>query len=495
LVKERARGRRLIVLLAVLALIVAACGGGGDEEEGAGSGDDGGGGGEGGEEVSGSATLLTAFTEPQDLEGVENLIAAFNEQYPDAEITHEGSPSFEEQALTRVEGGNPPEMMFIPQPGLLKDFYDRGAALPMDFLDLEALEGEYVPGLLQAGTLEDQLVGLPVRLSVKSLVWYRNDVFSENGYEVPETWEDMVTLTEQINSDMGGEGTSPWCIGIENATATGWTLTDWVEDVMLRLHGGDVYDEWVGHDVTFTSPEVTEAFQQVADLWFTEGNVLGGQQNIVQTSFSAAPEPMFEDPPACLLHRQASFIQGSFPEDMEYGTNYDFFYLPPIEAGTGENPMLTAGDLLALFDVNPVTQAFAEFAATAEGQEAWAQAGSMLCGNSNCSPDAYPDDATTKQGELLANASEARFDASDLMPSQVGAGSFWNQGTQWVAGEQELEPTLQAIDDAWPEGACGVGGVGANCAAGASGAEGDASEAGTDASEADAAAPSEAVSE
>lgn len=474
--KERARGRRLIVLLAILALIAAACGGGGDAEEDAGGGE--GGGEEGGGEVSGSATLLTAFTEDQDIEGVENLIAAFNEQYPDAEISHEGSPSFEEQALTQVEGGSPPEMMFIPQPGLLKDFYDRGAALPMDFLDTEAIEEEYVPGLLQAGTLEDQLVGLPVRLSVKSLVWYRTDVFQENGYEIPETWEDMVALTDQIRSDIGGEGGAPWCIGIENATATGWTLTDWIEDAMLRLHGGDVYDEWVGHDVEFTSPEVTEAFEQVADLWFTEGNVLGGRQNIVQTSFSAAPEPMFEEPPACLLHRQASFVQGSFPEDMEYGTNYDFFILPPIEGGTGENPMLTAGDLLAIFEDNALTQAFAEFAATAEGQEAWAQAGSMLCASSNCSPDVYPDEATTKQGEALASASEARFDASDLMPSQVGAGAFWNQGTQWVAGEQELEPTLQAIDDAWPDGACGVGGVGANCASsGTDDTEADASEA------------------
>lgn len=447
------------MVLAALMSVAAACSGGG--EGGAGPDDQPTATPSG---VSGEAKLLTPFVEERDLEGVDNLIAAFNERYPDAEIAHHASGSFEAQAMMRVENGDPPEMMFIPQPGLLKTFYDNGDLVAMNnFVDVETVESEYVPGVLQSGVMNEDLVGLPVRLNIKSLVWYRTDTFEQNGYEVPQTWEDLVALTEQIKSDMGAEGTSPWCVGIENATATGWALTDWVEDVMLRLHGGDVYDQWVGHDVPFDSPEVREAFDEVANIWFTEGNVLGGSQSIVQTDVAASTEPMFEDPPGCLLHRQAGFIQGSFPENAEYGVNYDFFYLPPIEAGTGESPVLTAGDLLAIFEDTPVTRAFAAFAATAEAQEAWAQAGSMVCSNASCSPDAYPDDATTKQGELLANATEARFDASDLMPAEIGTDSFWTEGTAWAAGEQQLGQTLQAIDAAWPEGACGVSGVGSNC--------------------------------
>ncbi|MBW3603909.1 MAG: extracellular solute-binding protein [Actinobacteria bacterium] len=473
MIKERARGRRLIVLLAVLALIAAACGGGGDEESSS-NGTEGGGGGEGGGDVSGSATILSAFTEPADVAGVEAMIAAFQEQFPEASITHEGSPSFEEQALTRVEGGSPPEMMFIPQPGLMKDFFDRGAALPLDFVDTSSIEEEYVPGTMLAGTIGDQIVGLPARLTIKSLVWYPLPAFTDAGYEVPQTWQDMLDLTEQIKSDMGGQGTAPWCVGIESGTATGWVLTDWVEDVVLRQHGPDIYDQWVGHETVFDSPEITSAFEQVGEIWFTEGNVLGGRPNIVQTSFQAAAGPMFEDPPACMLHRQASFAPQLFPEDLEYGTDYDFFYLPPIEdGGTGDNPMLTAGDLLVAFDDSPVVQEFIKFAGTVEAQEAWAAEGNYLCPNSGCDPGIYPSDALTKQGELLAEASSARFDASDLMPAQVGTGAFWSEGTSWVAGEKELQPALQAIDQTWPEGACGVGGIGPNCEAAASSSGGE----------------------
>jgi alpha-glucoside transport system substrate-binding protein len=449
-----------VVLLAFLVLVAAACNSGEDSVDGDNASD--GPSATASDGMSGEATLFTAYVESQDLEALDNVIAAFNERYPDAEISHEASPSFEEQALLRVENGDAPEMMMILQPGLLKTFYEEGDLVAMnDFVDIETVESEYVPGVLQSGMMEDNLVGLPVRLNIKSLVWYRSDIFEQNGYALPETWEDLVALTDQIRSDLGGTGTAPWCIGIENANATGWVLTDWVEDVMLRRHGGDVYDRWVGHEVMFDSPEVRQAFEDVADIWFTEGNVLGGQQSIVQTSFFAAPEPMFEDPPTCLMHRQAGFIQGSFPEDAEYGVNYDFFYLPPME-GT-ERPVLTAGDLLAIFKDTPVTRAFAQFVASAEGQEAWARAGGMVCANATCSPGAYPDDATSKQGELLANATEARFDASDLMPAEIGTKWFWSEGTAWAAGEQQLDQALQAIDNAWPEGACGVSGIGPNC--------------------------------
>jgi alpha-glucoside transport system substrate-binding protein len=447
------------VLLAVLALIAAACGGGdGDGEAAEGGGTEGGG------DVSGSMTILGAITEPPDVEAIDAMIANFTEQFPDADITYEGSPSFEEQALTRVEGGNPPAMMFVPQPGLMKDFFDRGAAIPLDFVDVDTIEQDYVPGSLQAGTIGGQLVGIPIRLQAKSLVWYPLPAFEENGYQAPETWQEMLDLTEQIASDMGGQGTAPWCIGIESGQATGWVLTDWVEDVMLRLHGPDAYDRWVGGELDFTSPEVTAAFEEVGNIWFNDNWVLGGRQNIVQTNFNSATAPLFEDPPACMLHRQASFIPVAFPEGTEYGTDYDFFYLPPIEdGGTGENPMLTAGDMMVAFENTPLVREFIQYASTAEAQEIFAESGSMLCPNANCDPNVYPSDSFVKAGELLANASSARYDASDLMPAQVGSGSFWSEGTAWVAGEQDLQPALQGMDDTWPEGACGVGGVGPDC--------------------------------
>jgi alpha-glucoside transport system substrate-binding protein len=52
--------------------------------------------------------------------------------------------------------------------------------------------------------------------------------------------------------------------------------------------------------------------------------------------------------------------------------------------------------------------------------------------------------------EVMQNAEVARFDGSDLMPADVGAGEFWTQATAMVNGEASVDAGAAAIDAAWP---------------------------------------------
>ena len=61
-------------------------------------------------------------------------------------------------------------------------------------------------------------------------------MFEAGGYEIPQTLGELTALSDQIVADGG----TPWCIGAESGVATGWVLTDWMEDFMLRLEGEDV---------------------------------------------------------------------------------------------------------------------------------------------------------------------------------------------------------------------------------------------------------------
>jgi alpha-glucoside transport system substrate-binding protein len=52
--------------------------------------------------------------------------------------------------------------------------------------------------------------------------------------------------------------------------------------------------------------------------------------------------------------------------------------------------------------------------------------------------------------EILQDESaEFRFDASDLMPAAVGAGSFWQGMTEWIEGA-ETDKVLSDIESSYP---------------------------------------------
>ena len=147
------------------------------------------------------------------------------------------------------------------------------------------------------------------------MVWYPKDDFDAAGYTVPETWDELIALSDQIVAD----GSTPWCVGFESEGSTGWPATDWMEDIMLRTAGADVYDQWYKHEIPFNDPAVKAAGEQFGDVMFKDGYVLGGAAATPDIAFGDAPLPMFEDPPKCWLHRQASFINSFFPEDAKAG--------------------------------------------------------------------------------------------------------------------------------------------------------------------------------
>ncbi len=182
----------------------------------------------------------------------------------------------------------------------------------------------------------------------KSQVFYPKAQFDDAGYEVPETWEELMALTQMIADD----GDPAWCIGIESGAATGWAATDWTEEMMLRTTSLENYDAWVEGTLPFDSPEVRNAIEAWSEIWFNPDYVFGGTDGIVTTNFGDSPTGMFEDPPQCWLHKQGNFITGFFPEGVEYGADWDFFYLPAVDEEYGE-PYLVAGDLNAHVQRSP----------------------------------------------------------------------------------------------------------------------------------------------
>lgn len=401
-----------------------------------------------GEFSGGVVTALGPFTDADEV--IFNDMVKTFEDATGIDVQYTGTKEFEATIKTRVDAGDAPDVVDFPQPGLLGNFVAQGKVIDAStFLDVDALAANYNQSWLDMATMEGPdgpiMAGIWERVNGKSLVWYAKDDFEAAGYAIPTTWDELLALTEQIKAD----GDTPWCFGIESGAATGWPATDWTEEMMLRTTSLENYDKWVSGELDFASPEVQKAIETWSDLLLTEGNVAGGGAAIVGTFFGDAPKPMFEDPPKCWLHKQGNFITSFFPEGTEAGTDYGFFYLPGIDPAYG-SPVLVAGDIWATFADKPEAKALIEWFTKGEHLKPWLAVGGAISPHNDSDLTWYGSDVERGIAEIILNATSLRFDASDLMPGQVGAGSFWTGMTDYVSGTKDLTTVLGEIDASWP---------------------------------------------
>ena len=385
-----------------------------------------------------------------DQELVENVLAYFAVA-TGADVRYAGSDSFEQQIVVDAEAGSAPNVAVFPQPGLVSDMAKRGFVTPLGDETANWVRDNYAAGQswVDLGTFSgpdgnDGLFGLFYKVDVKSLVWYNPENFKDFGYDVPQSMEDLKALTEQMVAD----GNTPWCIGLGSGGATGWPATDWVEDMMLRTQEPAVYDKWVSNEIKFDDPAVVGAIEEFG--WFARNDdfVSGGAGAVASTDFRDSPKGLFSSPPQCMMHRQASFIPAFFPEGTEMGLDADFFYFPAYEGKELGNPVLGAGTIWSITNDSTGAQALMEFLKSPIAHEVWMAQQGFLTPLKSVNTDLYATDTLKKMGEILLSADTFRFDASDLMPGGVGAGSFWTGMVDYAGGKPAAEVAAE-IQSSW----------------------------------------------
>lgn len=463
---SKKRTRWLIAVFVVLAMVVAACGDG----DGADDGDTdtttaGGDGGDGSVENA----EFNLFGAPVGVEGdaLEGFIDVYSEE-TGADISYRGSADFEQELRIAVDGGDPPSVAATPQPASICEFANDGHLVSLEDMgfDIAAMEENHSAYWMGLGQCDDgNHYGIPWFPNFKSVVFYHMPTFEENGYEIPETYEDMLALSQQMVDD----GQTPWCIGFEDGGGTGWAATDWVEDIFVRLHGADVYADWYNHDIPFNDPAVVEAFDTFGDLVFAEGFVLGGASNMPGINVQDTPGPLFSDPAGCAMYKQGSFATNWFEQQPDYEEGEDaeigVFAFPTIDGNTGA---MGGGDTIIVFDDSPevaqvvkdwvtpewlCTLASATGGGVAEHGGHGVEGVERLPGHKDVNLDCYESESARTFAEAITSALEANtfvFDASDLMPPEVGQGAFWTGMIDWAQGTPTQE-VVDSVEAAWPE--------------------------------------------
>jgi alpha-glucoside transport system substrate-binding protein len=394
-----------------------------------------------------TVSVFTSILAPEDAQHKQSYKEF--EKCTGATIKYEGSSDFEAALKVRVDGGNAPDLAYIPQPGLLANLVKKNAvkAAPKSVEDL--VDQNWSPDWKKYGSVNGKFYAAPLGASVKSFVWYSPKYFTANNLTVPTTWDDMIKLSDTI----AGKGIKPWCAGFQSGAASGWPGTDWIEDILLRTGGADAYDKWVDHGIPFNDPQVQAAFDKAGTILKSDKYVNGGYGGVKTINSTRFQDGGLTIPKGtCALHRQASFYAAQWDKSLKIAPDGDIFafYLPPIDASKGK-PVLGAGEFVAAFNDRPEVQAFQTYLASKEWANGKAKLGGWASANKGLDAANVADPIQKLSVQLLQDPNATfRFDGSDLMPAAVGAGTFWKGMVNWING-QDTKQVTDAIEASWPK--------------------------------------------
>jgi alpha-glucoside transport system substrate-binding protein len=394
---------------------------------------------------------VSVYSTIVDIEAT-NLEAAWEpfEQCTGITVKYEGSKEFETQIGVRAQAGTAPDVAIFPQPGLMADQAKAGNLKEAPKAVADLVDKNWSADWKKYGTVDGKFYTAPMLANVKGYVWYAPKTFQEKGWEVPKTWDEMLTLSRTIADD---QTMKPWCAGFESGEATGWPGTDWIEDVVLRAEGPEVYDQWVSHQIPFNDPKIVEAINTTGEILLNQDFVNGGfgdVRSILTTGFAQAGQPVLDG--QCAMHHQANFQAANWPEGTVVAPDGDVwaFMTPPIDASRGES-ITGGGEMIGAYKDTPEVQAYLTYMASADFANNRVKLGGVISANKGLDPNNAQSELDKQSIKLLQNpATVFRFDGSDLMPGAVGSNSFWKGIVTWINGTP-AQQVADSIESSWPK--------------------------------------------
>ncbi len=357
-------------------------------------------------------------------------------------VQYEGTRDLTAVLKTRVEGNNPPDIAILPNPGLAMEYAKQGKLVPLDgFMDMNQLKKDYAKAWLDVGTYNGKLYAIVFKAANKGTIWYSPKRFKEKGYQIPKTWDELLSLSDKIAKDGG----VPWSIAAESGSASGWPLTDWIAQIVLTQSGPEVYDKWVKHEIPWTDPAIKKAFQTFGEIATHKGWVLNGVDGILATNFVDGSYAIMDG--SAYMYYLGDFTQGfiakQYPKAVP-GKDYAFFPWPTI------NPKYAGGitggcDVVVMFKDTPAARSFIEYLASAKAQEIWAKRGGYTSPNRSVPLSVYPNDIARDSAKMLTTASAFRVGAGDLMGGAVQQ-AFWKGSLEYVQHPDKLDDILKQIE-------------------------------------------------
>jgi alpha-glucoside transport system substrate-binding protein len=393
-----------------------------------------------GKKVGGTVDLLGVVTGAQ----ANTVLAALKPFEAATGINVNYEATFSQQSIlqTRIQGGNPPDVVLSSFPVQLIDLAKAGKLVPLNnVVNLRTVQQQYPKALLDLGTVNGKLYGFFSQVNYHGLIWFNREAY--NGPRSPANWAQLAAWT----SSAASQGKTPWCLGIESGAATGWPATnEIIQELFVRRYGPKLATQWESGKLLWTSPQVRWAWHAFGSIFTDPKMVAGGPTAVASTNFLAAGNGMFTAPPSCDLLSQAQWYGSYAPAGVQGATaaNTSYFPFPAIKPAYAKIQMVD-GNQVALIRNRPQGRALAAYMSTSQFETLVAEGGQLLVPNTAVRPSAYPTPLSKKLAAELV-ASKTALENTIVLPSNLFplavTNEFWKDVTSYIQNPSNLDSYL-----------------------------------------------------
>jgi alpha-glucoside transport system substrate-binding protein len=393
----------------------------------------------GGEAIGGTVSMLGVLG-GAELEAFLSVMKPF-EEATGITVEYESTRDLGAVLQTRVDGGNPPDLVSTPAIGQMSEFAAAGKLLDLSqVLNVETIKQDFGEGLVEVTSRDGKLFGIFDAVNLGGLVWYNAKAYT--GPNPPASWDELQAWA----SETANAGTTPWCMGLESGPASGWPGANMITELVLRQSGPEIYNQWWQGQLPWSSPEIKRAFETYGSIATDPKMVNGGATAVLATGFMNGADGLFAHSPTCYLHDQANFmggiISGNFP-DLKPEEDIAFFPLPDFNPDY-TNIRQVSGEIVGVFNDTPQSRALVKYLATPEAQSLIAETGIWLAANKRVPLESYPSPFTRKAAEALATGNTYYY-GNALMP-QAMSDAFWKSVLDYMQNPGNLDTILAELD-------------------------------------------------
>ena len=238
------------------------------------------------EAEDGKTVIELVQYKPEAVSVFEAIEEAFNATHDDIELKIESPNDAMTIMKTRFIREEYPDSLGIGGDVNFSGFVDAGILADVsDYEGIQTIKPAYIDMLDNLEYVPTEgTYGVPYVANAAGIL-YNRDMFQEHGWEIPETWDELMTLCEQIKS----EGIQPLYFGFKDT----WTcLAPW------NALAVDLADADICRQVNAGSATFTEAYREIAEkmlelIQYSQESPMAYGYNDACTAFANGESAMY----------------------------------------------------------------------------------------------------------------------------------------------------------------------------------------------------------